>query len=62
MDGQHFFLNVNGGAGEVVFANTNGKWGEVTAKIHLEKGNNIVRLYHDRDELPEIDCMTLKKL
>ena len=37
------------------------KWGEVKATIHLGKGNNVVRLYHDRDELPEIDCMTLTR-
>lgn len=59
--GQHFFVNVNEGAGQAVFADTNGKWGEVKTTIHLGKGNNVVRLYHDRDELPEIDCMTLTR-
>ena len=60
-EGQHFFVNVNEGAGQAVFADTNGKWGEVKMTIHLGKGNNVVRLYHDRDELPEIDCMTLTR-
>lgn len=61
-DGQHFFLNVNEGIGEAIFANTNGQWGEVSCKIHLNKGHNVVRLFHDRDALPEIDCMTLRRL
>ena len=61
-EGQHFFVGVNEGTGEPIFANTNGEWGEVTCKIHLEKGINTIRLYHDRDELPEIDCMTIKPL
>jgi len=62
LDGQHFFMSVNDSEGQTVVANTQGNWGVVTYKIHLEKGNNVVRLYHDRDVLPEIDCMTLKKL
>ena len=61
-DGQHFFVSTNEGVGEPVFANTQGEWGEVNCKVHLDKGTNVIRLYHDRDALPEIDCMTLKKL
>ena len=61
-DGQHFFVSTNEGVGEPVFANTQGEWGEVICKVHLDKGTNVIRLYHDRDALPEIDCMTLKKL
>ena len=61
-DGQHFFVSTNEGVGEPVFANTKGEWGEVNCKVHLDKGTNVIRLYHDRDALPEIDCMTLKKL
>ena len=61
-DGQHFFVSTNEGVGEPVFANTQGEWGEVKCKVHLDKGTNVIRLYHDRDALPEIDCMTLKKL
>ena len=61
-DGQHFFVSTNDGIGEPVFANTQGEWGEVKCKVHLDKGINVIRLYHDRDALPEIDCMTLKKL
>ena len=61
-DGQHFFLNVNEGVGETIFADTQGQWGEVSCRIHLNKGKNVIRLFHDRDALPEIDCMTIKKL
>ena len=61
-DCQHFFVSTNEGVGEPVFANTQGEWGEVNCKVHLDKGTNVIRLYHDRDALPEIDCMTLKKL
>ena len=61
-DGQHFFLNVNEGVGETIFADTKGQWGEVSCKIHLNKGKNVIRLFHDRDALPEIDCMTIRKL
>ena len=61
-DGQHFFVSTNEGVGEPVFANTQGEGGEVICKVHLDKGTNVIRLYHDRDALPEIDCMTLKKL
>ena len=61
-DGQHFFVSTNEGVGEPVFANTQGEWGEVNCKVHLDKGTNVIRLYHDRDALPEIDCMILKKL
>ena len=61
-DGQHFFVSTNEGVGEPVFANTQGEWGEVTCKVHLDEGANVIRRYHGRDALPEIDCMTLKKL
>ena len=65
-DGQHFFISVNNGAGQALLATPptggqGGSWIELTTKIHLDKGINTIRLYNDRDELPEIDCMTLKR-
>lgn len=62
LDGQHFFMSVNDSEGQLVVANTEGEFGDVTVKVHLQDGKNVIRLYHDRDELPEIDCMTVKKL
>jgi len=61
-EGQHFFMSVNDSEGQVVTTNTQGEFADVTVKLHLEKGNNVIRLYNNRDEMPEIDCMTLKKI
>lgn len=38
------------------------KWNTVTVKIHLNKGANAIKLENKTGWMPNIDCMTLKKL
>lgn len=54
-------ISVNDGEPVSVVLNSGG-WSTVGTKditIHLQKGNNVVRLYNENAYMPDIDCMRL---
>ena len=56
------FVSVNDGEGSLVTVEE-GKDGpqEVTVHLTLSKGDNDIRIYNDRERLPDIDCMTVAR-
>ncbi len=57
------YLQVNGEKPQVLSLNSGG-WSTVGRKeiqVTLEKGNNLIRLYHPSAWMPDIDCMELAK-
>jgi hypothetical protein len=54
-------ISVNGGTATRISCNSGG-WGTVASKkirIHLQKGNNVIRLFNTSAWMPDIDCMKL---
>ena len=38
------------------------EWQDVNVKVKLEKGFNTIRLSNPASQMPDIDCMTVKKM
>ncbi len=54
-------ISVNGGSATRISCNSGG-WGTVGSKkirIHLQQGNNVIRLFNPSAWMPDIDCMKL---
>lgn len=53
------FVSVNDGNGSLVTVDGAEGLQEVSFHVNLLKGNNDIRLYNDREMLPDVDCMTV---
>lgn len=56
-----FYVSVNDGAGELHKVAGDGTLRQVTFTGGFRKGQNAVRLYNDRNPMPEIDGMSISK-
>lgn len=64
-DNRKLYLDVNGGEPVELSSLNSGEWdktGRIRVRVTLQKGNNLVRLSNPDDWMPDIDCMTLKKV
>ena len=60
-ENRNISISVNGGTATRISCNSGG-WGTVASKklrIHLQKGNNVIRLFNTSAWMPDIDCMKL---
>ena len=57
---KQFYVSVNGGAG--VLLKTSVDEAEPQIEVELKAGSNVIRLYEDKESMPDVDCMYISKI
>ena len=64
-DARNMVVSVNGAEASLLGSLNTGsdlEWQDVNIKVKLEKGFNTIRLSNPVSQMPDIDCMTVKKM
>ncbi len=64
-DARNMVVSVNGAEASLLGSLNTGsdlEWQDVNIKVKLEKGFNTIRLSNPASQMPDIDCMTVKKM
>lgn len=57
----HLYIAANNGDGQYFTAKDTTKDGTVSITIRLKRGSNTIRLYNDREAIPDIDFMEVEQ-
>ena len=64
-DARNMVVSVNGTEASLLGSLNTGsdlEWQDVNIKVKLDKGFNTIRLSNPASQMPDIDCMTVKKM